>query len=208
MIRDALTGFFLTFATAISLGLGLFAALDERDADVSIRPASASTLVSTSAASTATIPGDRLTGRSPEPAARGGTTGFYCTKVIDGDTFEVITDDHQSLTIRLHGVDAPELDQPFGTTAKYLASAFVFRNNLSYIDHGDDQHGQRVVEVIVNDRSFNLEMVKSGLAWCRVDSAPETRFTSAQDAARVAGRGLWADPQPIAPWRWRQSKQP
>jgi endonuclease YncB( thermonuclease family) len=32
----------------------------------------------------------------------------------DGDTCTVIRDGGQRVTIRLHGVDAPELDQPYG----------------------------------------------------------------------------------------------
>jgi endonuclease YncB( thermonuclease family) len=34
--------------------------------------------------------------------------------VHDGDTLTALTDDKRELKVRLHGIDAPELGQPFG----------------------------------------------------------------------------------------------
>lgn len=38
--------------------------------------------------------------------------------VHDGDTITSLKDDKQQLKVRLHGIDAPELGQPFGQAAK------------------------------------------------------------------------------------------
>jgi len=36
----------------------------------------------------------------------------------DGDTITALTDDMRQLKVRLHGIDTPELGQPFGQAAK------------------------------------------------------------------------------------------
>ena len=38
-------------------------------------------------------------------------------KVIDGDTIDVLTDDNETIRIRLYGIDCPERGQPFGNNA-------------------------------------------------------------------------------------------
>jgi len=38
--------------------------------------------------------------------------------VHDGDTLTALTDDKRQLKVRLHGIDAPELGQPFGQASK------------------------------------------------------------------------------------------
>ena len=43
----------------------------------------------------------------------------------DGDTCTVITDSGQRRHIRLHSVDAPELDQPYGLQARLLINSLV-----------------------------------------------------------------------------------
>jgi endonuclease YncB( thermonuclease family) len=39
-------------------------------------------------------------------------------KVTDGDTIHVLTDAKETIRIRLNGIDAPELGQPFGNNAR------------------------------------------------------------------------------------------
>jgi micrococcal nuclease len=46
--------------------------------------------------------------------------------VHDGDTITALTDDKRQLKVRLHGIDAPELGQPFGQASKRAMSDLVF----------------------------------------------------------------------------------
>ena len=42
--------------------------------------------------------------------------------LADGDTITMLRDDKTQVRIRLHGIDAPEGGQPFGTRAKQSTS--------------------------------------------------------------------------------------
>jgi hypothetical protein len=53
-------------------------------------------------------------------------------------------------------------------------------------------------------------LVRNGLAWQYPDGPQDPRITDAERAARASRAGLWADAEPIPPWRWRRgpSQQP
>jgi endonuclease YncB( thermonuclease family) len=47
-------------------------------------------------------------------------------------------------------------------------------------------------------------MVRDGMAW-RYDKGDE--FTAAEREAREKRRGLWADPNPVAPWEYQRQRR-
>ena len=56
-------------------------------------------------------------------AAAPATTVGKVVSVHDGDTVTGRTDDGQTLKVRLQGIDAPELKQPFGSSSRDEAAA-------------------------------------------------------------------------------------
>ena len=68
--------------------------------------------------------------------------------------------------IRLHGIDAPETGQDFGSRAKQAASSLAFGKTVTVRTRDTDRFGRMVAEVILPDgRLLNREMVREGLAW-------------------------------------------
>jgi endonuclease YncB( thermonuclease family) len=63
------------------------------------------------------------------------------TRVIDGDTYEVLTGG-QVLRVRLLGVDAPEHDQAFGLQATDSATALLRGRLVRLQRHGLDLYGR------------------------------------------------------------------
>jgi len=47
-------------------------------------------------------------------------------------------------------------------------------------------------------------MVKEGWAWVYDGFSSSSELLDAEATARKARRGLWADPMPLSPARWRQ----
>lgn len=124
--------------------------------------------------------------------------------VVDGDTIEVM---HlgKPERVRLHGVDCPELGQPYGKRAKQYTTTHTLRKMITVIVDETDEQGRTVGQVILPDMSnLNLVILSAGLGWWHGADDPEDQILKdVQRSARSAGRGLWSDPAPVPPWEWR-----
>jgi micrococcal nuclease len=140
---------------------------------------------------------------APPPA----TTTGKVVSVHDGDTVTVRTDDGQTLKVRLQGIDAPELRQPFGNRSRDELSALVKGKPVTLVEHGRDKYGRTLANVMVDGVDANARQVATGMAWHyeRFDKSPG--LARAQSTARAARRGLWGDAAPVAPWEWRSQEQ-
>ncbi len=128
--------------------------------------------------------------------------------VSDGDTITVLHNG-KGERIRLHGIDCPEKRQAFGNRAKQFTSTLVFGNTVTVQVMDRDRYGRTVAEVLLPDgRSLNRELVRAGLAWMYRRYTNDQSLSDLEEEARVARRGLWADPNPIAPWKWRIMRKP
>ncbi len=126
---------------------------------------------------------------------------FFC---VDGDTFIAAPD---SQNYRLWGVDAPELDQPWGVTAKSALISLIHRKRVKVEQRGTS-YNRPVVRVVVRDKDVGLELLKMGLAWYCPEFAPDREdYREAEKEARAAGRGLWSDPKPVNPADHRKSRK-
>ena len=118
-------------------------------------------------------------------------------RVVDGDT--VYTKD--GTKIRLHGIDTPERDQPYGQQATRALHGLI-KTKVYVVEKDTDRYG-RLVGVLYTPEGLNvnLEMVCGGHAWwyeryARFDGDLE----DCQESAQGARLGLWADENPMAPW--------
>src|SRR5437867_7612369 len=130
--------------------------------------------------------------------------------VTDGDTIKVLHND-KAEKIRLHGIDCPEKGQPYGTKAKQFTSQMVFGNEVIVKDYGfDNNRFKRTLgEIVLPDgRVVNQELLKAGLAWWYQKYVPNrVDLAALEEEARNAKRGLWADPNPVPPWCWRERQK-
>lgn len=126
------------------------------------------------------------------------------TTVVDGDTFRIKTADGDHEMIRLAAVDAPEMNQPFGVKARGALRKIVgkkIRGRAIGNDHG------RVVAVVKlegDKLTIQHRLVRAGFAWHATEQSNSGRLAAAESKARTARKGLWANPDAIAPWIWRR----
>ncbi|MFP4011694.1 MAG: thermonuclease family protein [Spirochaetaceae bacterium] len=136
------------------------------------------------------------------------TLSAMIIEVRDGDTVEVDTGSAVE-AVRLHGIDAPESDQPYGGRA----TAFTEERSpglpviVEVIDR--DRYGRLVGEVVLPDgESLNEALVEAGYAWWYRRYAPEDEaLRRLEEEAREAERGLWAAEDPVPPWEWRRGER-
>lgn len=123
--------------------------------------------------------------------------------IIDGDTLIGTPD---STIIRLWGVDAPELDQPWGTTARSALISLVHKRQCQAEKKGMSYN--RIVALLKRgELDVGLELLKMGLAWYTPNFAPSREdYRQAEAEARAAKRGLWSDKNPVAPWKHRAQR--
>jgi endonuclease YncB( thermonuclease family) len=101
--------------------------------------------------------------------ALGGSQAWAFAAVItachDGDTCSAVTADGQRYHVRLHGVDAPELDQPFGTQSRALVTQLVVGHHVDVRPAGRS-HDRLVADLRLRDgRDVGGLLVAAGAAW-------------------------------------------
>jgi len=130
--------------------------------------------------------------------------------VHDGDTITVLDQDNKKFTIRLQGIDAPELKQEFGAVSQKNLSGMVLGKQVSIHWNKVDKYRRTVGTIMLDGRDINIEQVKAGVAWhfkkYEDEQSPADRITyaAAEQSARAAKLGLWKDANPLPPGDWRQ----
>ncbi|MGM9481770.1 thermonuclease family protein [Roseateles sp. NT4] len=147
-------------------------------------------------------------------------TSAYCdtlagkvVAVADGDTLTVLDGDKHQHHVRLSGIDAPEKHQAFGSKAREHLAALTFQRDAVVEYRKRDRYGRIVGKVEVEGRDVGLAQVEAGMAWHYKQFSREQlradrlTYAAAENSARAARRGLWADEDPTPPWEFRgQSK--
>ena len=137
------------------------------------------------------------------PPATETTLRLKVTSVHDGDTLAGINEANEQVKVRLDAVDAPELSQPYGQA---LADK-VFGKSVTVTTKKRDQYGRVIGHVIVGKRDVNLELLEEGAVWHYEKYDRNKRLREAAQGARTAKKGLWREPDPVAPWDWRKTER-
>ena len=134
--------------------------------------------------------------------------------VHDGDSL-TITDQGKRIPVRLKGIDAPELSQPFGSDAREVLAGLVLNQAVTVTYSKKDRYG-RLIGRVHTDACVDvgLHQLTVGMAWfysvfqCELPKDARSSFQRYQDEARAAGIGLWSQKKLEPPWVHRNSKDP
>jgi len=127
--------------------------------------------------------------------------------VADGDTITVLDGDKVQHRVRLEGIDAPEKKQAYGSKSGDALAAKVHKKDVRIEWEKKDRYDRILGHVYLGDRWINKEMVTGGWAWHFKRYSSDKDLAAAEEKARAAGLGLWADKEPVPPWDYRASKQ-
>ena len=145
------------------------------------------------------------------PALAAALDEPFAAKVVgisDGDTLTVLRQTGakvESVTVRLHGVDAPETGQPFGAQAKKFTSGLTYGKHVVVVPKAMDRYGRQVAEIILPEgTNLSHEIVRSGYGWWYRQYCPDHAvLRGLEEAARQKRSGLWAGSDPVPPWQFR-----
>ncbi len=138
------------------------------------------------------------------PVEPGQTFTGRVVEVTDGDTFGVRRSLGGEVTIRLHGIDAPESSQSYGTAATRAARRYVGGKDVRVTVEEIGRYGRAVARIEAEGGDLGAMLIGDGLAWHYREYAPnETEYRRLQRQARNARRGLWSQSNPVPPWEWR-----
>ena len=133
--------------------------------------------------------------------------GWQCQaavlRVHDGDTLTVRCEGRGPQKIRIANIDAPELHQSFGPASKQALETTVSGQAILVDAQAVDRYQRVVARIVVGSTDLGLALVAQGGAWCGL--RPTAACKRAQADARQARIGLWAEPDPLPPWRWRRA---
>jgi endonuclease YncB( thermonuclease family) len=110
------------------------------------------------------------------------TLSAYSPLVIDGDT--IFAD---GMKYRIHGIDAPEIDQSGGQSAKKRLVALLNHNTVQIEITDVDRYGRKVARLYTTAGDIGLRMVETGYARAYFHDD----YTAAEGKARRKKRGLW-----------------
>ena len=114
----------------------------------------------------------------------------------------------RSETIYLKDIDCPDLKQPYGKEAKHATAAYVANRDVVVRGLTRDKQGRVSAEVLLHDgRNVGRELLKEGLAWWQRSTSKNASFEVIEQLAKASGKGLWADSNPVPPWKWKAPKQ-
>ena len=123
------------------------------------------------------------------------------SSVSDGDTLHVTDSDGLKHKIRLAYIDAPELQQAYGTRSHQNLKRAADGENVNVTVFELDRYGREVAQVRMDGEDLNLMQIRDGAAW------HYNAYAAAQENARQSRNGLWNGLHPQAPWDYRREQR-
>ena len=135
-------------------------------------------------------------------------------KIYDGDTLHVIDEDGAKHKIRMAYIDAPEINQAYGTRSRDNLIAEADGKKVKVRVFEKDRYKREVAQVSVGTTDLNLMQLHDGAAWHYDSYAKKQQsktayadYAAAQKQAKQKRKGLWSGKNPQAPWDFRRGER-
>jgi endonuclease YncB( thermonuclease family) len=149
-------------------------------------------------------PDPPLRAAAPTPPLASEGHRWRVVGVVDGDLVTCIDDAGGQHKVRLAEIDAPDMGQDYGKAAREKLADLVFGKTVQVVDQGKDRSGRWIARLYVDGLDVNRELVAQGAAWHYAAASSDPSLDDLQRQAQSRQLGLWAQPDPVPPWQWRQ----
>ena len=114
--------------------------------------------------------------------------------VVDGDSVRVRPlQGGKPISVRLDGIDAPEICQSGGDTARDALKHRVLGLQVVIEGKSRDDYGRLLARIILDGDDVGARMVKDGQAWSYRYRGSAGPYAAQQRLAEAARRGIFAD---------------
>jgi micrococcal nuclease len=138
-------------------------------------------------------------------AAHAGNFSGTVTHVTDGDTLWVRpASGAAARPVRLQGIDAPEICQPWGLEARDALAAQALHRRVRVASRARDAYERTLARVTSDGHDLGWWMVSRGHAWSDRFRGRSGPYANAEAGARSAGLGLWKGSSPLPPREFRR----
>jgi endonuclease YncB( thermonuclease family) len=145
-------------------------------------------------------------------SATAGTLFGTVKEIDNGDTITIICLT-RPLKIRLMGIDAPDNEQAYGDVARQHLSDLILNQQVVVEYTGLGDNFLIVGRVLLKQTDVGAQMIRDGVAWYdkTFDSmlleTQRQMYAECETAARTEHRGLWQDPDPLPPWKFKEAQR-
>ena len=131
------------------------------------------------------------------------------TYVVDGDTLQVrALEGGKPVSIRIDGIDAPEICQPGGTMSRNALMRKLLGKRVLVYSKVHDRYDRLVARIVLNGEDQGRWMVAHGLAWSYRYRSYAGPYIEQQHQAEKTGLGLFSPvltPEPAYPGKFRKA---
>lgn len=118
----------------------------------------------------------------------------YVADVHDGDSITI-----GSARVRIAGIAAPYMDQPWGRASHGSLIMLCYREYARGTIRALHDDGTIVADITCGPYHAAAEQLVRGYAW-----PTDRQAEIISSPARHAHRGIWSDPSPTPPWLYRR----
>lgn len=127
------------------------------------------------------------------------------TYVTDGDTLWVQADGGgPARKLRMTGMDAPEICQSGGTTARDLLAQLALHRHVTVDVAYLDRYGRGLATIRLDGQDLGAQMVSAGLAWSYGWRGRPGRYAAEEVFARQSHLGVFSAAKPESPRAFRK----
>ncbi|WP_353236745.1 thermonuclease family protein [Limnohabitans sp.] len=113
--------------------------------------------------------------------------------VMDGDTVLMVRSGQtEPVTLRIDGIDAPEICQPGGKASRDAMTRLTLRKSVLVTDLGLDHYGRQVGRLSVDGVDVGGDMVRSGMAWAYRFKTGRGPYAALQRVAQKEKKGVFS----------------
>jgi len=159
----------------------------------------------------------------PTEIAPGAIIEARVTRVHDGDSFDVTLADGRRTGIRIAAIDAPERRQAYADVSRRHLVNLIGGREVRIEVLALDRYDRAVARISLLPTSgtraggepddIGREQIRRGMAWffrryeLDLPAGWRDRYDLAEHRARAERAGLWQEPAPVEPWRYRETRR-